>query len=293
MSRLGSTGRVFAEVTLAAVAAGSVYLVVRERENCRAAAQRSAEQAAALSAAREEAARLARELDQVKNSDRYAYEALQELVARQGDLLAVQEAQEQFLKTYPQSPYRQQVTADLATTKNLIVAIRKKIDQALSDAAKAKDALEAFEILSAFSDAPVRDQRMAEWLDKYRPEADRLRAAREARKTLGVEFENLRSSYEIKGQIGDRLWLPLVRADVRNTSDRPITQLKVSAQFVDRGNNRLFGDKVTEHVVSPFGGSDSLPPAWRRPCSCTGTSASCPTSYSSRATARRFLSTLR
>jgi hypothetical protein len=196
-------------------------------------------------------------IDQLKNSDRIAWENLQQLAT--DDLYSAQEAYQHFLQTYPGSSYKAQAEAELAKINQLIAEDEKEIEKALTKAAKAKDAVEAFDILSAANERPVSDPRITDALEKVRPEAERLRSERATLRNLGVKVENLRCSYEIRGLPGEELWLPFIKFDVRNVDNTPITDLRISAEFVDRGANELLGDKVTDYVVSRYGGTSELP----------------------------------
>jgi hypothetical protein len=190
------------------------------------------------------------ELEQLRDSDRIAFEQLK---LGTDDFYAAQHRYEEFLLRFPKSSY-------VPAAKDALVQIQKRITEseheeqaAISTAKKAQDADDALRVLEAFAaDRPVVGAPLQEAIDKYRPDAARLRAGRRYEAELGIRVGEPLRDWQASGTA----LMPVIKVKVTNISGASIRSLRLVAQFFRSGTNETFGNEASAYVVSR---SDTLP----------------------------------
>jgi len=200
------------------------------------------------------------DLDLLKNSDKVAFEAIESLGT--DDFFGIREQYAAFIRKFPDGSYRKRAEDEIARIDGIIKEAEEEAAKIVKQAEKQPDALASLAFLEAH-EFPWEIDAIEVAKEKYRPLADRIRAERQAREVAGVEIENMRATFTVRGE-SEKLWLPSLLFDVRNIGSKPISRLEISAQFVDNKKRALMGDKVTDHVIGRMS-SDSLPPGMAKP----------------------------
>lgn len=236
----GRIARTFVEVALLITVGLAIVLVLHTRRELVAARSKIEALSSNLRGAEERERRVVHEIDRLRNSDRYAYEELQNAVATD-DLLAAKAAYEKFLETYPASSYRQSAESEISKIDKMISDHDEEVADALAAAEKAPDALAAFKIMSTAKEGAVSDPRLTTALEKVRPEAERLQAERYAEEKLGLEIADIHTGRTTT--FGREV--PEVRFTVKNVGKKPVAPLKFGVRFIKPGTTELLGEGTT------------------------------------------------
>jgi hypothetical protein len=202
-------------------------------------------------------AALTQEISELRSSDRLAYAGAAQLET-DGDPRAALTAYESFLKAYPNSALRADAEASAARLRTDVaaqqVADEAALKNALADADKAADAVEAEKILDAFVGAhPSLAEQAKAAQTRFGEQAARLIEERRTAAAVGIAIDQVQTGW-VRSNIGfEALWVPEVRFEVRNVTEQPLKFLQFVVQFVKSGTKITFGPDATAHPVDSVG----------------------------------------
>ena len=79
-------------------------------------------------------------------------------------------------------------------------------------------------------------------LQTYKAQFEKVKAERQVEKSTGVRIVSVTSQWAWRGTLGDMLFCPQLKVDIKNVSDSDIGSIVVKATFLDVGKNEVFGD---------------------------------------------------
>jgi hypothetical protein len=190
------------------------------------------------------------ELDQLRNSDRVAFEQISEGT---DNLYAAKENYLDFLRRFPKSSYEAAAREQLAHIEKMIQDHEAEERAVIKAAEKAPDADQALTILEQFAGGPMGpSETLTKAMEKYRKEAEPLRAAREAEKQLGIRIDDVKGSWRESYGEGGGVLLPEVQFRITNTRQSSIKDLTLAAKFYRSGTSSSLGGETTFRIASPF-----------------------------------------
>jgi|SRR5579862_800278 len=163
------------------------------------------------------------------------------------DLYAARDAYQSFLARFPHGEFAESARRELATVQQAIHQYEQQEQVAIGLAAKQHDADAALQMLEQFAEGyPFSGEALRVAMSRYRSEAEHLRAQRRAASDLGVRIGKVSTRWV-------RNWdleVPMIRIEVTNVTERPITYLKIVARFLRSGTKETFGGEAVSYVVS-------------------------------------------